>query len=176
MFLFSMLAFCLAIFGLWADVQLNLEIVWIWIRHGTPNNLNLSATWDALQDQEISWQFADDFWIEDLMWLETWHYTTIQCNWLRNWSWSILTWIYLKAWNSSPIRRFGNTWNVLISNELTSYKSIYNPVVYIYKPTNYINIWKANKYWDIPTIKVAIPANTMPGVYNGTIVFSLYTE
>ena len=128
------------------------------------------------QEQEIMLQFTSGFWVEDLMWLASWHYTTIQCNWLRDGNWSIITWIYLQAWYINPTKILWNTWNVLISSDLITYKSIYNPLVYIYKPTNPINIWKANRYEDIPTLKIVVPANTTAGTYSWTIVFSLYME
>jgi len=177
LFLFSVLAFCWLIFVLWwADIELSLEIEWIWIRHGTPSNLDLWVISYSPQEQEITWQFDSGFWIEDLMWLVSWHYTTIQCNGLSDGNWSIITWIYLQAWNADPIKVLWNTWNVLISSGLIAYKSIYNPLVYIYKPTDPINIWKANKYQDIPTLKVVVPANTTAGTYSWTIVFSLYME
>lgn len=146
------------------------------MRHWTPDNLSLWNITYSNQEQEITWVFSDYFWIEDLMWIASWHYTTIQCDWLFGPNWSIITWIYIKAWNLSPVKISWNPWNVLMSNDLLSYKSIYNPLVYIYKTTNNYNIWKANKYWDIPTIKIIVPPETIPGEYTWTITFSLYME
>lgn len=156
--------------------ELTLKINWIGIRHGTPNNLDLTATRNSTQEQEITGQFISGFWIEDLLWLSTWHYTTIQCDGLHGPNWSTITWIYIKAWASSPIRVLWNTWNVLISNILDSYTSLHNPIVYIYKPTNNSNLWLANRYQDIPILKVVIPPNTTAWVYKWTIVFTLYME
>lgn len=173
--LFFVLLIWLSFFVLWADLQLNLEIKWIWIRHWTPTNLNLWTIQYSNQEQEITWKFIDYFWLEDRMGLSTWHYTTIQCNWLYWPTWSTITWIYMKAWNINPLRILWNTWNVLIYNNLTGYQSIYNPLVYIYKATDNVNAWKANKYWDNPYIKIIIPPYTSPWTYNWTIVFSLYS-
>jgi hypothetical protein len=156
--------------------EITLKIQWIWVRHGTPNNLNLTATWNASQDQEITWQFGNYFWIEDLLWLSTWHYVTIQCNGLHWPAGHIITWIYLEAWNVNPTKILWNNWNVFISSNLSSYQSIYNPIVYIYKSTNNSNIWLVNKYGDIPIFKVVVPANTTAWTYNGTIIFTLYTN
>ena len=173
-FLLSILFVCVYIFVAWEIVQLNLEIKWIGIRHGTPPNLSLWAINYSDQPQEVNASFGDYFWIEDLMWLVTWHYTTIQCDGLIGPSSYLITGVYLMAWETSPIKILWNTGNVLISNSLATYYSIYNPIVYIYKPTNPINVGKANKYWDIPDIKIVIPPNAPAGSYNGTIVFSLY--
>ncbi|MFZ2151047.1 MAG: hypothetical protein WAZ12_01965 [Candidatus Absconditicoccaceae bacterium] len=177
LFLLFALVFCGLFFVFGAtNVQLNLEIEGIGIRHGTPSNLDLGVISYSPQDQEITGQFNSGFWVEDLMGLITGHYTTIQCNGLNDGNGSVITGIYLQAGNASPIKVLGNTGNVLISNDLTAYKSIYNPLVYIYKPTNSANIGKANKYQDTPTLKVIVPANTTAGTYNGTIVFSLYMD
>jgi len=175
-FLFFVLAFGWLFFVLWwtDNVQLTLEIKWIWIRHWTPDNLNLWTIPYSIQEQEITWQFTSWFWVEDLLWLATWHYTTIQCDGLYWSDWSIITWVYLKNWNIYPVKLLGNTWSVFISTNLNNYNSIYNPVVYIYKTSAQSNVWLANRYQDIPTIKVIVPPNTTAGDYSWTIVFSLY--
>ncbi|MCF7834756.1 hypothetical protein K9M48_01735 [Candidatus Gracilibacteria bacterium] len=173
--LFFVLLIGLSFFVLGADLQLNLEIKGIGIRHGTPTNLNLGTIQYSNQEQEITGKFIDYFWLEDRMGLSTGHYTTIQCNGLYGPTGSTITGIYMKAGNINPLRILGNTGNVLIYNNLTGYQSIYNPLVYIYKATDNVNAGKANKYGDNPYIKIIIPPYTSPGTYNGTIVFSLYS-
>lgn len=164
--------FWLFVFG--ADIQLSFEIKWLWIRHWTPNNINLWTIQYSNQLQDITWKFSDYFWVEDLMWLKTWHYTTIQCDWLYGPTWSIITWIYFKVENVVPTKIMWKTWEVYISDDLIDYKSIYEPLVYIYKINSVLNWWKANKYWDMPYVKVVIPPYTTPWTYNWTIIFSLY--
>jgi len=147
----------------------------IGIRHGTPNNVNLWTPTTSSSDQEISWQFTDNFRIEDLQGYITGHYTTIQCDGIYGSAGNTLTGIYLKAGNSSPTLSWWITGNVHISTELTNYVSILTPVTYLYKPTDIINQSLINTYGDNPWLKIIIPGETPPGTYSGTIVFSLYT-
>lgn len=156
------------------DATLSFKIVWSGIRHGTPNNVNLWMPIASLSDQEISGQFTDDFRVEDLEWYITGHYTTIQCDGVYGSAWNKLTWVYLKADDTNPTLVQWISGNVFISNELTTYTSILNPVTYIYKSTNSNNLWIWNKYWDTPWLKIAIPGWTPSGTYSGTIVFSFY--
>lgn len=153
---------------------LSFSVIWIWIRHGTPNNINLWTPISSLSNQEISGQFTDNFWVEDLQWYVTGHYTTIQCDGVYGSAGNKLTWVYLKAGNTAPVLIQWLTGNVFISTALTNYTNIITPVTYIYKPTNLTNIWIVNKYWDKPWLKIMIPGWTPPGTYSGTIVFSLY--
>jgi len=153
---------------------ISLNIVWIWIRHGTPSNVNLWVYGTSSNDQEISGQFSDYFWVEDLQGIATGHYTTIQCDGVYGSAGNRLTWVYLKAGSTSPTLIMGLTGNVLISSWTYNYVSILNPVTYIYKPTDVGNGWLANKYWDKPWFKIVIPGWTPAGHYSGTIIFSLY--
>lgn len=164
------------LFALNEEWTISLEITWFGIRHGTPWNLDLWSVEVSWSIQELSGQFQDFFWIEDLLWRMTWHYTTVQCNGLYWPSNSLITWIYLKAWNIVPQLILWLSWNVSVQNSLSDYVSIYKPIVYIYKTTQASNIWLANKYWDIPWIKVVIPPYSSAWNYNWTIVFSLYSN
>jgi len=177
--------FCvLAIAGVFAGVWtisaptgvLSLDIVWMWVRHWTPNNLNLWTVLYSNQEQEITWQFGSGFWVEDLIGMLTWHYTTIQCDWLHGPSWTSITWIYIKAWNINPTLVLWSTWWVYIPNNLNIFQSIYKPLVYIYKSIGISQVWVINRYQDIPIIKVVVPAYTTAGTYNGIIAFTLYME
>jgi hypothetical protein len=164
------------VFALDRTSEITFEIKWIGIRHGTPDNLNLGTIQYSNQAQEITWKFGKYFWVEDLMWLRTGHYTTIQCDWLYGPTGAVITWIYLMAWNPVPERIFGVTWNVLISTTLNSFQSIYKPLVYIYKPTSGSNFWLANRYGDEPIIKIVVPPNPTAGTYRWIIMFTLYMD
>lgn len=153
---------------------LSLEIRWIWIRHGTPANANLWAFTVSGNDQEISGQFNDYFWVEDLQGIITGYYTTVQCDGIYGSSGNKLTWVYLKAGNTSPTFIMGLTGNVLISTGIYNYVSILDPVIYMYKPTNVGNGWLVNKYWDKPRFKIIIPGWTPAGSYSWTITFDLH--
>jgi len=155
---------------------LSLEIKGFGIRHGTPNNVNLWTPTTSSSDQEISWQFTENFRIEDLQWYITGHYTTIQCDGVYGSLGNKLTGIYLKAGNSSPTLLMWNPGHVFIGTALDNFVSILTPVTYIYKSTDIANAWVANKYWDMPRLKIIIPGSTPPGTYSGTIVFSLYMD
>ncbi len=151
-----------------------LAIKWVGIRHGTPDNINLWTLITSTGNQEISGQFNDYFWIEDLEWYVTGHYTTIQCDGVHGPGWYTLTWVYLKAGNMMPTLISWNPSNVLISSVFSNYYSIYSPATYLYKTTWPGNAGNANRYWDKPLLKIDIPAYTPPGIYSGTIVFSFY--
>ena len=154
---------------------LRLEIVGMGIRHGTPSNVNLWTPTTSLGDQEITGQFDDSFWVEDLQWYITGHYSTIQCDGVYGSAWNRLTWVYFKAENSIPTLLEWTTGNVFIGTGLDTYQNILSPITYIYKPTNISNAWVLNRYWDTPRLKIVIPGWTPPGTYSGTIVFSLYS-
>lgn len=157
---------------------ISLDITGIWLRHGTPDNVNLWVITASTGDQEISGQFTDYFRIEDLEWYVTGHYTTVQCDGIYGPYGIRLTWVYLKAGNDFPILvRWSTGNNVFIATWLTDdYVSILSPVTYIYKATNPNNAGIINRYGDMPRLKIVIPGGTPPGMYSGTIVFSFYME
>ena len=158
-----------------AQGNVTLKINGIWIRHGTPNNVNLWIHTTSVSDQEIVGQFDNYFWVEDLEWYITWHYTTIQCDGVYGPGWTRLTWVYLKAENINPTLIQWNPWNVHIFNGFSDYYNIISPTTYIYKPTAPGNIGIVNRYGDKPFLKVIVPGYSPPGNYSGTIVFSFYS-
>lgn len=159
----------------WNSVWIiSLAIVWVGIRHGTPNNVNLWTPITSVSQQEIIWQFDDNFWVEDLQGYITGHYTTIQCDGIYGPAGTKLTGVFLKAWNTSPILMQWSIGNVFIASGLADYVNILTPITYIYKPTDPSNVWRLNQYGDKPRLKIIIPAYSPPGNYSGTIVFSLY--
>ena len=173
----ALLAFSLLSYSTFASLEkwaITLRIIGVGIRHGTPNNINLWTPIVSSGDQEISGQFNGNFWVEDLEWYSTGHYTTVQCDGVYWSAGNRLTWIYLKAGGTSPVLLEWATGNVLINTWLDNYISIFTPVTYIYKPTNINNRWIANRYWDSPRLKIVIPGWSPAGTYSGTIVFSLY--
>jgi hypothetical protein len=170
--LFSSLSyFVLAASDQWI---VTLQIVWLGIRHGTPNNVNLWTPVTSSSTQEIVWQFDDNFRVEDLQGYITGHYTTIQCDGIYGPGGYKLTGVLLKAGNTTPTLLLWSTGNVRISTGLYNYTSIINPMTYIYKSSDIINKWLTNRYGDMPRLKIIIPAFSPPGSYSGTIVFSMY--
>lgn len=157
------------------DWYLTLEVRGFGIRHGTPDNTNLWLLTTSGNEQELTGQFTDYFWVEDLQGYTTGHYTTIQCDGVYGPSWYILSWIYLKAGNITPELIQWLTGNhIFINSILNNYIDILSPITYIYKETHNDNAWLANRYGDKPYYKIIIPAYAPPGMYSGTIVFSFY--
>ncbi len=164
-----------SIYAFSSTATLSLEIRGLGIRHGTPKNIDFWVLPSASpSDQYLDGHFDSEFWIEDLLWSMTGHYTTIQCDGVHGSLWNTLTGVYLKAGNLSPTLLLWASGNVLISSSLQDYTSIIAPVVYIYKPTDVANAGLGNKYWDIPRLRILIPAGTPSGTYSGTIIFTLY--
>ncbi len=156
--------------------SITFEIKGYGLRHGTPENFPIGTIINSPNDQIVSGQFTDYFWVEDILGEITGHYTTIQCDGIYGPNSTILTGIELKAWSSTPTLLLWTTWAyVAINPSLSTYHSIIEPITYIYKSTHPSNAWIVNKYGDRPWIKILIPGNTPPGMYSGTIVFSLYT-
>ncbi len=157
--------------------DVTMRITWLGIRHGTPENFPIWVVSASPTDQEVSWQFIEPFWVEDIQGYITGHYTTIQCDGIYGPAMTKLTWIELKAGTMTPELLMGTTWpNVAINPALSIYQNITEPITYIYKDTDITNAGIVNKYGDKPWIKILIPTATPPGVYSGTIVFSFYME
>jgi len=155
---------------------ISLEITGLGIRHGTPENFSFWTVAASLSDQYISGQFTEPFWVEDIEWYITGHYTTIQCAGVYGPN-HVLTWVEFMAGNTTPELLMWLTWtNVYINPLLSTYTNIIEPVTYIYKETNINNAWLVNKYWDKPRLKILIPPAAPSGVYSGTIIFSFYME
>lgn len=154
------------------ETQLQLEIMWWWLTIGNPANYNFGSVWVSVEDQIITWQFSDYFWLEDLEARDSWYFTTIQCNGLKSLNWNTLTWIYFKKNNLTKILWSENP-RVQIQSVFSDYYLINQPVIYFYRnqATNY---WIISKYGDIPFVKIIIPWGTPPWNYNWTITFTLY--
>lgn len=143
------------------------------LSYDSPAYLNLWQINLSESQQNIQWQFDDYFWVSDLMWLDDWYSTNIQCDWLYGANGVVLSWIYLKAWNINPTLILWNPWNVFISPHFSDYYPINNwPVIYIYREAG-ANYWTINKYWDMPWIRVTIPPYTQPWTYSWIIFFDI---
>lgn len=166
--------FC--VFAAFEQGKVSFEIKSIGLRHGTPNDVHLWTLSTAPYDQEFSGQLNEYFWIEDMQWYITGHYTTIQCDGIYGPNEYVITWIYFKAGNTTPTLLQGNTGNVYIYPDLYTYTSIIHPMTYLYKLTSLSNAWVTNIYGDKPRFKLFIPANAPAGSYSGTITFSFYMD
>jgi hypothetical protein len=154
------------------QTDLNLEIAWWGLTIGNPANYNFGTVWVSVDDQIITWQFTDYFWLEDLEGSNSWYFTTIQCNGLKSNLGNTLTGIYLKQNNLTKLLWVDNP-RVKIQSVFLDYYTINKPVTYLYRnpETNY---WTISKYWDIPFLKIVIPWGTAPWTYVWTITFTLY--
>lgn len=185
--LFKKILYCTIIFSALVGVyptfadnatqgKVSLEISGLGVRHGTPNDVNLWTLSVASYDQEFSGQFTQPFWIEDLQWNITGHYTTIQCDGIYWPNGYIITWVYFKSESLTPTLLQWIPGHVAIYSAFSNYTSILHPLTYMYKPTDVFNGGLTNKYGDMPWFKVLIPANAPAGSYSGTITFSFYMD
>lgn len=158
-----------------SDIIVSIDILPWEITRWASSNLSLGQISLDDQNKELSWQFEDDFWINDLKWHDNGYNTMIVSDWLIWPNWNILTGIYLMAGNGNrPVLDRGVLWDVRINDVFSgNYHSIYwDPVVYIYRPV-WPNNWKINKYKDRPWIKIVVPPYTSPWTYSGTIYFDV---
>lgn len=145
-----------------------------WLVIGTPGAVVL---WTGTVWSPIEYQFTWDnyFRIRDLRWLETWHYTTIQCDWLyREWWNEVITWVFFKT--TTGILLWGLENDTDINPELQQWiwLDITEPQLYFYRENGWHNWWVTNVYIDYPVITVMIPEWTTPGVYRWKITYTLY--
>jgi len=135
----------------------------------TPANLNLWSVnpWDTI---EIN--FDDYFWVEDLRWTNTGHYTTIQCDWLYGPSNFVITWLQL-SWATVEMIDW-RTNNTLIYSNLSDRTDITDPTLYLYRNNDLSNNWAINRYWNKPAIRVFVPEDAPAGSYKGKITYTLY--
>lgn len=156
--------------------KVSFEITSIGLRHGTPSDVHLWTLSTTAYDQELSGHLNEYFWIEDMQWYITGHYTTIQCDGIYWPQWYVITWVYFKAGNTYPTLLQWNTGNVYIYPSLYTYTSILSPMTYLYKTTSLSHAGITNIYGDMPWFKILIPANAPAGSYSGTITFSFYMD
>ena len=116
--------------------------------------------------------FNNYFWVEDLRWVNTWYYTTIQCDGLYWPNDFVITGVQL-LWNSLDLIQWIGNQTDMFSN-LSSWTDITIPQLYFYKKDNMPWNYNGNKYWSKPSIKVSVPNNAPAGTYRWKITYTLY--
>lgn len=147
----------------------SVEVLSAWLIIWTPENLNIWSV-SPWNDKEVN--FTDYFWIEDLRWTNTGHYTTIQCDWLYGPSDAIITWVQL-SWATVDMIA-GKPNNTLIYSNLSSRTDVTEPKLYLYRNNNVSNNWAINRYWNKPAIKITVPSWVPAGSYKWKITYTLY--
>lgn len=157
-----------------SGTELVLDIAWWWLTIGAPANYSFGSVSASVTDQEVTGQFTDYLWVEDM---EAWYsgyFTTVQCDGLH-WSFgNILTGIYMKRSSMTTILWINNP-RVHIQNVFSDYYSINQPVVYFYRDPA-LNYGVITKYGDMPFVKIVIPWGSAPWSYLWTITFTLYVN
>jgi hypothetical protein len=141
----------------------------------SPLDFNLWSINSSNTTWTISGQFNDYFQIEDLLWSNTWYYTTIQTTDL---SWSeyfISANLIQLKWSISPTKiEWEENSNVIISDDLLDkYMWIVNPIIYI-KREKWENNWITWIYWDLPRLKIEVPPYQIIDNYNWNLIFTIY--
>lgn len=154
------------------NAQLSLDIQWQWLIIWTPSNLDLGT---ISAGSTIESNFLDYFWIEDLRWTNTGHYTTIQCDGLYGPDGATSTVITGVELSGAVIEKiWGKDNQTLIYSNLSSRTDITSPQLYLYRNDSVSNNGAINKYWNKPSIKITVPTWTPAGTYKGKITYTLY--
>lgn len=151
------------------DSLLTVELSSRWLIIWTPANLSL---WSVTPWSTIETNFSDYFWVEDLRWTNTWHYTTIQCDGLYGPSGAMITGVELSGAVVDLVAWLAN--NTLIYSNLINWTDITEPKLYLYRNNDISNGWKINRYGNKPAIKVTVPSDVPAGSYKGKITYTLY--
>lgn len=165
--------FCLAlcfVFVLSYDNQakVSISILGKWLVIWTPNNLDL---WSVFTGSILIYTFDDYFWIDDMRWYFTWHYTTVQLNGLYGPSESVITGIELKANNLDLLNWRENS--TLINVDISNWLDITTPKLFFYRNTD-LNNWVINRYGTMPSIRITVPDDAQTGIYRWKIIYTLY--
>ncbi len=163
--LFALFSFVLAQYSKEVRIEIIGQGLVIW----TPSNISLGTVtaWDTIDKT-----FDDYFWVEDLRWVNTWYYTTIQCDGLYWPDGFVITGVQL-SWSSIKLIQWNGNETKIYSN-LSSWTDITIPQLYLYKQDNTSKSYNGNKYWNIPSIKVSVPNNAPAGTYKWKITYTLY--
>ena len=164
-----------------AQIILSVE-KWILRIWNTDSILNLWEVNVSNNAQLLSWSFwANSFWVEDMKWLESWYYTTIQ---VTDLAWTVAghtisaSNVSLKTENAIPSYISWATVNdsqVIFWEWIKSWHSGSWAVNYFMREnTSTANAWRVWKWWDNLQIKVNIPAHTPYDTYRWTITYTLY--
>jgi hypothetical protein len=166
-FVFCSLVFVWVVLGTESQVSITLSARWLFV--WTPANLNL---WSVSPGGTVEVNFDDYFWVEDLRWTSTGHYTTIQCDglyWSNNY---IITGVQLSWINVEMIAGISNS--TLIYSNLNSRTDITQPQLYLYRNNSSSNNWVINRYGNKPSIRVFVPEYAPVGTYKWKITYTLY--
>jgi hypothetical protein len=145
-----------------------IAISW-WLVIGTPANISL---WSLTAWSGYVYTFSDYFWIEDLRWNNTGHYTTIQCDGLYGPNNAIITGVQMSGSLIEKIVWITN--NTLIYSSLTTWTDITEPQLYLYRNDIIGANGAINRYWNKPSIKITVPADVPSGSYKWKITYTLY--
>lgn len=154
------------------DALLKVELSGNWLIIWTPWNLNLGTVipWNTI---EVN--FSDYFWIEDLRWTSTGHYTTIQCDGLfgpNGSTGTVITWVQMSWALVELVAWVAN--NTLVYSNLTSWTDITEPQLYFYRNENTTNPGWVNRYGNKPAIKISVPSDISSWNYKWKITYTLY--
>jgi hypothetical protein len=170
-FLFVFLSLFALVWISLAQIQkeVHVEISWLGLVIWTPSNISLGSVsaWTTVEKT-----FNNYFWVEDLRWVNTWYYTTIQCDGLYWPNDFVITGVQL-LWNSLDLIQWIGNQTDMFSN-LSSWTDITIPQLYFYKKDNMPWNYNGNKYWSKPSIKVSVPNNAPAGTYKWKITYTLY--
>ena len=168
----SILCFCFFVVHVNAQNNVSLNIDGQWLIIWTPSNLDL---WTVSSGDIKEINFLDPFWIEDLRWINTWHYTTIQCDGLYGPNALTSTVITGVELSGAVVEKIGGRDNdTLVYSALSSFTDITTPQLYLYRNDSFWNNGAINRYWNKPTIKITVPSWTPAGTYKWKITYTLY--
>lgn len=156
-------------FALGAESQVSVVLGTRWLFIWTPTNLSL---WSVSPWNTVEVLFDDYFWIEDLRWTSTGHYTTIQCDGLFGPNGYIITGVQLSWVNVEMIA--GRSNSTLIYSNLNIWTDVTSPQLYLYRNNGASNNGAINIYGNKPSIRVSIPEDAPVGSYKGKITYTLY--
>lgn len=151
------------------DSKVSVTLYTRWLFIWTPANL---ALWSVIPWNTIEVDFPDYFWIEDLRWTSTGHYTTIQCDGLYGPGGAIITWVQLSWANVDMIA--GKPNETLIYSNLNTWTDITQPQLYLYRNNSVSNNGAINIYGNKPAIKINVPLGIPSGHYKWKITYTLY--
>ncbi len=152
--------------------KISVVLNWQWLIIWTPANLDL-GTVSSGDIKEIN--FLEPFWIEDLRWTNTGHYTTIQCDGLygpNTLTSTVITGVQLSGAVVEKIWWKDN--DTLVYSALSSFTDITTPQLYLYRNDSVSNNGAINRYGNKPTIKITVPSWTPAGTYKWKITYTLY--
>lgn len=158
----------LAWFVFWASSKISINLNSRWLIIWTPENLNI---WIANPGTTIERNFSTNFWIRDLRWTDTGHYTTIQCDGLYWPDDAVITWVQL-SWSNVELMA-GKPNDTYVYSNLNTWTDITTPKLFLYR-NNVVSGGAINKFWIKPSIKINVPIDVPVGMYKWKITYTLY--